>query len=708
MSVTLREEEGVGFIEFDQPDSPVNVLNFETITKLDGLLDEVAQRDDLNALVFVSAKPGIFIAGADIKEIEKITEPADGQKKAEAGQFLINKIEDLSFPTVAVINGAALGGGCELALGCQYRLATFDEKVKIGLPEVNLGFVPGFGGTYRLPRLVGLTEGISMILAGKPVDGQKALRIGLVDRLLPEKGLNNQIHVFVKEVLAGKWKRARFPGTRKKGLPKMLDTSRLGHALIYRQSRKNVMKLTKGFYPAPLKAIDVIKQNFYCERTRGLKIESKAFSELAVTRISKNLVSLFYLSEKYKKLKMDSLGGTTPRSIKKAAVLGAGTMGGGIAQILSYKDIWTRLKDLNFDALALGLQAARKVYGGLVKKRRLSKSVAERKMAQITTTLDYSGFKDVDIVIEAVVENLDVKKKVFQELAPNLKSEAIIASNTSALSVTEMAGVCPHPENVIGFHFFNPVHRMPLVEVITTPMTSNETLLTSLSLVKRLNKTPIVVKDSPGFIVNRILLVYMNEAGRIFEETGDLGRIDRAVTKFGMPMGPFILSDEVGLDVGIKVLNILEDAFGERFKAVDVFNAVYEKKWLGKKTKKGFYIHGKKKTLNPEVKGCLKESPSASLNEDDCLKRLIYLMINEAAMCLDEKIVFEPDAIDVGMIFGTGFPPFRGGLLRYADQVGIAAIVKDLERFADTLKSDRFKPCAYLLKLQSDNKGFYE
>ena len=708
MPLMFRLQNNIGFIEFDQDDSKVNLLTSDVIKELDKALDNVKNNTLVHALVFISKKKDVFIAGADIKEIEKIVEPKDGMAKAKAGQDVLNKIEDLKIPTIAVVDGVALGGGCELTLACLYRVSTFNDKVRIGLPEVNLGFVPGFGGTYRLPRIVGLSEGLKMILAGKPIDSNKALRIGLFDQLFPQNGLATHVHKFVSEILAGNIKKKRYSPKKKKGLEKFLDESRLGNRLVFYKSRQSVISATKGFYPAPLKAIDVVQKNFYTNREEGLEIEARGFGELAITAISKNLVHVFYLSEEYKKLKVEGADNVAPSAIDKCGVLGAGIMGGGIAQLLSSKGIWCRLKDISYDAIGKGYQAAAKIYKQAVDKRILSKAVAQEKMAHISGTLDYSGFGNLDMVIEAVVENMDVKRKVFKELSDVVGQKTILATNTSALSVTEMAKATKDPSKVIGFHFFNPVHRMPLVEIITTPMTSTETLVASLNLVKRLGKTAIVVKDSCGFVVNRILLGYINEAGRILEEGADMQTVDKVATDFGMPMGPFTLSDEVGLDVGIKVLHILEQAFGDRFKPTVIFDSIYKKGFLGKKSGKGFYIHQKKRVPNPEVQGLLGKTAGRSFNREECEERLILIMVNEAARCLEDGIVNHASAIDVGMIFGIGFPAFRGGLLKYADDLGVENIVAKLEKLESTLKAERFKPCRYLVDLKNQKNKFYQ
>jgi len=703
MSVFYKEESNIGTLTFDQPDSKVNVLNAATLVTLDNILDDLKGKS-LKALIIQSAKKDIFIAGADIKEIENITEIGDGKSKAQAGQRVMDKIEDLPFPVIAVIDGVALGGGCELALACRYRIMTFNDKIRIGLPEVNLGFVPGFGGTYRLPRLLGLQQGLKMIVSGNPINSSAAFKCGLADRLYPSTGLSARVAEFIEEVSGQPHKRI-FKPIAFKGFPAFLEKNPLGQMVVFKETIKTIQKATKGFYPSPLKAVEVIKKTRYLPREQALDIESSAFAELAITPISKNLVKVFYLSEKYKKLTIPGAENVAPMPINKGAVIGAGIMGGGIAQLLSDRGVWARLKDINQDAIAKGLKAAYDVYAQAMKRKKARPYEVAAKMGMISGTVDYSGFADVDIAIEAVVENMDIKKKVFAEVSGVLSSKAILASNTSSLSVTEMARASKDPSRVIGFHFFNPVHRMPLIEIITTEFTSQETLVSTLAFAKKLGKTPVIVKDAPGFLVNRILLGYINEAGRILDEGGSIEGIDRFATNFGLPMGPFTLSDEVGLDVGVKVLHVLETGLGPRFKPAKIFDDVLPKKLLGKKSGKGFYIHGKEKTVNPEVQSLVKGGRAVS--EQEAIQRMIYIMINEAAMILQEKVVDGPDTVDIGMIMGTGFPPFRGGLLRYADSIGIDQLVNDLEKLEARFKDSRFKPCAYILDLKNQGKKFY-
>ncbi|MFA5060332.1 MAG: 3-hydroxyacyl-CoA dehydrogenase NAD-binding domain-containing protein [Candidatus Omnitrophota bacterium] len=705
-SVFYHVKNNVGVIEFDQPDSKVNLLSSAALKQLEVFLEEIRSNSMLKAVVFVSKKQDVFIAGADIKEIEGIKVPQDGELKSRAGQQILDKIEDLRIPAIAVIDGVALGGGCELALACHYRVATFNEKIKMGLPEVNLGIIPGFGGTYRLPKLVGLTQGLKMILTGKLISSREAFKVGLVDRIFPQKNLDILLDQFVDEVSAKGYHRK--PRKEKTIQEFLLERTSLGRGIIFDQARKTVLKTTKGFYPAPLKAIEVIKSTYGLNRVTALSREAKAFSELVATDVSKNLIQLFYLTEKYRKLIVPGTESIAPLQIKKCAVLGAGIMGGGIAQLLSSRKIWVRLKDVHYDAIAKGLKAASLIYQKAVKARKIKEFESSVGMARITSTLDYSGFQDADMVIEAVVENIDVKKNIFKELSAAVSSKAILCTNTSALSVTEMAKEAKDPSRVIGLHFFNPVERMPLIEIIKTDLTSPETIASALQCTKRLGKTPIIVKDSCGFLVNRILLGYVNESGRILEEGNRVEYVDRVMTDFGMPMGPFALSDEVGLDVGFKVLQILEKGLGERFKPVGIFEKVYQKKTFGKKTGKGFYIHGKKRIPNPEIYGMITKSALPDPQRSEYLKRMVYTMINEAARCLQEGIVDNAETVDVGMIMGTGFPAFRGGLLRYTDFVGPENIVNDLLRLKEKFNAERFLPCDYLNNLSRANKKFYQ
>ena len=702
----LSWKDETAIIEFDQPDSKVNILSTPAMAELRDIISQLQAgangRSPITGLCIVSRKPDIFIAGADIKEIEGITVSGDGEAKAAAGQKILNTLEKLPFVSVALINGACLGGGLELALACDYRLACFGDKVKLGLPEVKIGLIPGFGGTKRLPRLVGLRKGIELISSGSAISGVEALKIGLVDGLVNQDRLLEEAIEFLKKNPA---KRRRYKPKLKGLVNALLDKTYTGRSILKFQSRKFILKTTKGRYPAPLAALDVVVRNYRMPLGIALRIEARAFGKLVVGEISKNLIKVFYLIEKYKKIKYSD---AKPRQIHKCAVLGAGVMGGGISQLLSFYGLPVRMRDLNYQALGRGLAHAQEVYSYAVKKKKIKPHQAIKGMALISAATDYSGFGNSDLIIEAVVEDMKIKKQVFAELNSAAAPDAILASNTSCLSIAEMSEGVKNKERVIGMHFFNPAHRMPLIELIRADKTSGETVATMVNFAREIGKAVIVVRDSCGFLVNRILLPYLNEAGFLLDDGADFENVDRVMLRFGMPMGPFELIDEVGIDVGYKVARLLEAHFGGRMKACSILEKAYQKKWLGKKTGKGFYAYkGKEKTPNKEIYSLARNSQPAGrrqkLSDDDILNRITYKMINEAAMCLDERVCGEPGDIDIGMIMGIGFPPFKAGLLRYADTVGPDKIIEGLKRFRGATGSERFAPCGYLLR----RKKFY-
>ncbi len=696
----LSVEGEVGNLLFDCPDTDINILTSEHLNTLSQTLDEIASRTDFKVLMVTSSKRKIFIAGADIKEINGISTPADAFSKAEEGKKIFQKLEDLKIPTVCVINGACLGGGYELALSCDYRVASFSPDVKIGLPECNLGILPGFGGSIRLPRLIGLLKALPMILAGRVVSAEEALKNGMVDKLFTQLTLLKDATDFAKEQI----NKSSSGLPRKKDLGTwFLEDTPLGRAVVFQKARKDVLQKTKGVYPAPFEIIDLIQKTYGKDTPEAYRLESEHFSRLGTTDVSKNLIQVFFLSEKYKKFKWTS---TELKSdgIQKVGVVGAGIMGGGIAQLVSQKEVPVRVKDLNEKALSGALKEAMGIYKSALKRRKIKKHEVEKKMNLISVGLNNSGLKNCGILIEAVVEDLGIKQKVFKELDALTDKNVILASNTSSLPVTQMAQVCSHPERVIGLHFFNPVNRMPLVEVIRAQQSSEETIERTVQFARRLGKTVILTEDRPGFLVNRLLLPYLNEAAYLLEQGLSPEKIDAIAEKFGMPMGPIELVDQVGIDVGYKVAHILQEAFGERMKVAKILEDVKAKGLLGKKSGKGFYLYqGKKKVTNPEVK----IGSGSRVSDEDALKRMIYIMINEAARCLEEKVIDSAGTVDIGMIMGTGFPPFRGGLLRYADSVGIANIVKDLERFQKEVDLKRFEPCDYLRQLALKNTTFH-
>lgn len=689
-------DRGQGWFElmFDQPDSKANVFNELALKELDQVAQDLAGRKDIKGLLVTSGKSDIFIAGADLSLIKSLDTIDKALAGCTAGQQAVHRFSKLPFETVAAINGACLGGGFELALACKKRLASDAKAVKIGLPEVMLGILPGFGGSVRLPRLVPLPTALDLILTGKQIDGVRAYKAGVVDAYLPQQNFNERALTWAK-ANAGK------PGRRLTSFMGRVMEMVPFRGIIFSQARKQVMKTTKGKYPAPLKILELLAEIHGLQIEEALKREAKAFAVLAVTPISKRLIELFQLSESVKKT-----NGVGPevqaKKVERAALLGAGVMGGGIAWAFANKEIPVRMKDLNYEAVSLGWQQAARDFGYALKKRKITKNQFLGKMGMISGTTDYSGFKTADVVVEAVVENMDVKKKVLAECENYISPDCVFASNTSSLSITEMQSVAKRPDKVGGFHFFNPVSRMPLIEVIAGAKTSPETVATLFELAKKLGKTPIVVKDGPGFLVNRLLLPYMNEALFVFGEGVSVERIDRVMVDFGMPMGPLRLVDEVGIDVAAKVAKILNAAFGARAQASPISDLIVKSGRLGKKNGKGFYLYEKEKEtgLDDTIVSLVpnRTTKSVNLSDTEIVQRLIYPMINEAALALAEGVVKTPGEVDLGMIMGTGFPPFRGGLLRFADSETPKRVADTLEKFAAAGGGERMKPNQALLE----------
>lgn len=707
--ITLTErEDGIALLELDLAGEKVNKFSTPVMQHFDNLLDTL-MKSKAKALVVISRKPKIFIAGADINEIKDIREKEDAKEKAAEGQRILSKFEDIPMPVVVAIHGASMGGGTEMALACDYRICSDDKSTRIGLPETQLGIIPGFGGCVRLPRVVGIQAALDIILAGKAVDSRKAKKIGLVDEVVPASMLED-VAIKMAQDVASKGKR------KKKFKPKGFMASVLegiGKGVVFSQAEKMVMKQTKGHYPAPLKALEAVKKTYgMSNREKALDIEASLFSEVAITDISKNLIKIFFMTENIKKQNGVSDSSVKGKAIHHMGVLGAGTMGGGIAQLGADKGIEVRVKDLNSDALSKAFVAAQAIWDKKVKRRRMSKFEFKEKMARISGGTDYAGFGRMELCVEAIVEDMKIKQSVIGETAKHMPEDAIIATNTSSLSVTEMALGHPKPENFGGMHFFNPVHKMPLVEVIRGEKTSDETTATIFELSKRMGKFPVVVKDGPGFLVNRLLLPYLNEAVFLLQEGMSIEAVDKYYLKFGMPMGPFHLIDEIGIDVAVKVAKIFHDAFGERAEPSPLMNKVVETGRLGKKNQKGFYKYdekGKKLEIDQSVYSDLGlSSPSNPYGEEVCVNRGVFAMINEAARALiDDRIVERAEEVDLAMIMGTGFPPFRGGLMSHADAVGARKVADELSRFADDI-SLRFKPAESLMKMADEDAKYYD
>lgn len=710
-SLRIVPKGDIALLEWDLVGEKVNKLSTPVMARFQEVIGEL-KSSAFKAVVIISRKPKIFIAGADIEEIKRISGKEEYLKVLEQAHSIFNALEDLPIVTVAAIGGQCLGGGCEMVLSCDYRLCADGPETRIGLPEVKLGIIPGFGGCVRLPRTVGLPAALDIILAGKAVDGRKAEKIGLVDACVPAQQLEERALQFARDKIAAGGHKRRKVYVPKGAMNVFLD-SFLGRPVVFKQARKSVTKETKGFYPAPLKALEVVQKTYgMSSRQRALAIEAEGFSEVAATPVSKNLIDLFYMMEAVKKQTGVEGKDVKALPVGHMAVLGAGTMGGGIAQVAADKGIFVRMKDITNEALALGFRHASEIFGKYLKRRRISKFDYDAKMAMISGALDYSGFRQMDVVVEAIVEDMGIKKKVIAEAAGQCRPDTIFATNTSSLSVTEMAEAHPHPENFVGMHFFNPVDKMPLVEVIRGPKSSDVATATIFDLAKRMGKTPVVVKDGPGFLVNRLLMPYMIEAMFLLQEGMAIEVVDRWYThKFGMPMGPFRLMDEVGLDVCIKVVKIFHKALGDRIEVPQMIGALADSRRLGKKSGRGFYLYddkGQQLSVDRAVYAELGlKAPTNPLTEQECLERGVFTMINEAALALiEDHIVFGAQDVDLAMIMGTGFPPFRGGLLKYADALGTQYVAGQLEIYASKCGA-RLKPTQPLSNLAKTNRKFY-
>lgn len=701
-SISYEVKESVAYIGFGaNTDKSMPILDEQTLTDLRDAVEQVhSDQKNLKGLILFSHKDGAFTAGADISLIAAMKTEADAQAGAEAGQQIFNRIEDLSITSIACVHGFCLGGGMEMALSCNVILASDSKKTAFGLPEVKLGLLPGFGGTYRMPRRVGLVKALDLILTGKMVKAKKAKKMGLADAVYPKERLLSMALTHLK----GRKDKASFKET----IENLASDNFFSRKIIFDKARENVMSKTKGFYHAPIKILDTMENGMSKGRSSYLASEAQAFGELCISEQSKNLQHIYFLTERAKKYPGPEASGEAPK-LNRGACLGAGTMGGGIAWLMADNGMAPIMKDLNVDALNLGLKQSSRNFAGALKRKKMTVDEFNRKQRSIHTQTDYSGFKNIDLVIEAIVENMDIKKKVFSEMEKEVSDEALVVSNTSSLSVEEMASAFEKSERFAGLHFFNPVNRMPLVEIISHSKVAPETLEALYKWCLRVKKTPIIVKDGPGFLVNRILMPFMNEAGHLLEEGVTIEAIDEACLNFGMPMGPCRLMDEVGLDVGVKVAKIIHEGVGDRLESGNALVKIVESGLLGKKGGVGFYHYdekGKQLQVNDAVK---KYFPSTVKNMDEVeiQKRIFLPMINEAAQIIDEGIVQAAEDVDLGLIFGIGFPPFRGGLLRYADNEGLDRILDALKNFEGNVSANRYKAVPYLEKLVQERKKFY-
>ncbi|MDZ7778703.1 MAG: 3-hydroxyacyl-CoA dehydrogenase NAD-binding domain-containing protein [Gemmatimonadota bacterium] len=709
------DDDGIGWLTFADPERALNVLTEGVMKRLGSALDEArgaGREGRVRAVVIRSGKESGFIAGADVEAIAEIEDPEAAENKVRMGQAVFADVASLPVPTVAAIHGICLGGGLELSLACTHRVASDDPRTRLGLPEVMLGILPAWGGTSRLPRLVGLQAALDLLLTGKQADAHKARRIGLVDEVFPADLFDDLARRYALDVAAG----VRSPGrARKRLLQRLLDDTPPGRSLVLRTARKKVLESTGGDYPAPLHILDLLEEHLGGSVEDSLAAEARAAGELIVSPECKGLIHVFRMREAARKGNGVDDAEVTGRPVDRIGILGAGVMGGGIAQLAGYHGLSAHMKDIEHEAVSGGLEHARMLFDKAVANRKQSRSEATRAMERISGGVDYHGLSTCQVVVEAVVERMDVKRDVLAETEKWVEDDCVLATNTSSLSVADMAEALDRPERFCGMHFFNPVHRMPLVEIVRGPETSDEAVATIYRLALSLDKVPVVVGDGPGFLVNRILGPYLNEGGFLLGEGLDVEAIDRVAKTFGMPMGPLRLVDEVGIDVSRHAGEALHDALGARLEPSPALERIGASTRTGRKGGRGFYRYenGKEEGVDASVYGDLglpapdDARGGSEPDETEIRHRLLLPMVNEAARVLEEGIVSSAADVDLGMVMGTGFPPFRGGLLRFADSVHPRAVLDRLRELEEA-HGHRFTPATSIVELASDDRTFYE
>lgn len=704
---------GVATLLVDDPGERVNTIHPELMLELVGLLDRLEGDPAVKAVVLASGKPDGFVAGAKIELMQSVRAAADAERLARDGQAVFDRLERFPKPVVAAIHGACLGGGCEWVLACRWRVASDDPRTTLGQPEVQLGLIPGGGGTQRLPRLVGVQAALDLILAGKSLEARKAARIGLVDEVAPAPILLEVARSRALALASGKLARTpRRPEGAVAALRSLaLEENLLGREVLFRQARKLTLARTRGHYPAPLAALDAVEHGLKHGMAAGLAREAKRFGELAVSPVARRLMELFFATTALKKENGAGDPAVKARPVARVGVLGGGLMGSGIAYVTVNAGIPVRLRERDDAAAAHALGAVRRILDERVKRRSIDRLERGEKLRLLTATTDWSGLAEVDVLVEAVFEDLALKQEMVRAFEA-VNGRGIFASNTSSIPVARIAEASRRPEAVLGMHYFSPVHKMPLLEVIATPATSREAIATAVALGKRQGKTVIVVGDGAGFYTSRILGAYLNEAAHLLAEGADIAALDRALVGFGFPVGPVTLLDEVGIDVGEKVGKVLHAAFGARLAPPAALHAVAAAGRLGRKNGKGFYLYGgaqrrKEKRVDATVYDLLPGGRARRpFDAAELQERLVLQLVNEAIRCLGEGILRSPRDGDVGAVFGLGFPPFLGGPFRWADALGARALLGRLQALRARL-GERFEPAPLLVEQGRREKPFH-
>lgn len=700
-----KRENGVAIVWLDQPNEKINKVSLEFMSEIDELFKQLDNDPEIKAAVIASRKKD-WIAGADIDMFGKVKQKGDFIEVTQNGHQSLNRLEKSKKPVVAAVNGACLGAGTEIALACQGRIVSDDKSTHFALPEVMLGLLPGGGGTQRLPRLIGIQKALDMMLTGKKIYGGKAKKIGLADKITTKESLLNAAIDFALQLTKGTYKRE----DKREWMEKMLESNSVTRGIVYRKAKEMVMKQTLGNYPAPLKILECVEIGMEDGMEKGLEAEALKFEELILTDESRQLIRIFFnMTEK----KKNPYAADKIKSTDTIAMVGAGFMGAGIAEVSALDGIHVLLKDIKEETIATAKQTIWKDLERKLKRKTMSQPEAEEIMIRVESKLDYKGFDKVDVIVEAVFEEIKLKQKIVADCEAAARPDTIFASNTSALPISHIAEKAVRPENVIGMHYFSPVPKMPLLEIIKTPKTADWVTATCFELGIRQGKTCIVVNDGPGFYTTRILAPYMNECFLLIEEGCDAAMIDKAMKKWGFPVGPVTLQDEVGIDVGA---HIMSGEFAEYAKkregarSTDAIIRMFKDGYHGKKNQRGFYKYdekGKKQGINEDIYKYFGNPSRKEFAAEVIQHRLGMMMINETLYCLQENILENPTDGDVGAIFGLGFPPFTGGPFRFIDHQGADKVLAIMDDLAVKYGA-RFKSAQILRDYAREGKKFYE
>lgn len=700
----VERHDDVAVIVLDMPEATVNTLRPDVEAQLAPVLDEVERDAAVVAVVLTSGKPDSFIVGADIDLFRGVASAGDGIALSRAGQRAAERLETFAKPLVAAVNGTCLGGGLELAMACHARIAADHDATRLGQPEVQLGLIPGAGGTQRLPRLVGLERALDLILTGKDVSATQAHRLGLVDEVVHPSLLIAAACAYARRLgdarpSAGTH-RAPLVGRVRRAL---LEDTPAGRLVLFRQAEATVRARTHGTLPAPLRALDVLRTGAERGPEAGYAAEAQAFGELLVTTQARNLIRLFDVRQR---LRRDARGAAAQaREVRKVAVVGAGLMGAGIAAVtVGRAGVPVRLRDLDREALRRGQRSIREYLDQRVARRRMTPHERDRLLSLVHPGTDYTGFGGAELVIEAVVEDLAVKHRVVKELADVTSPDAVIASNTSSIPIDRIADGHPRPEVVVGMHYFSPVPRVPLLEVVEGPRTAEWVTATAVDVGRRQGMTVVVVGDGPGFYTSRILGPYINEAALLLSDGATVEAIDGALERLGFPVGPFRLLDEVGIDVAAKISAVLQDGLGDRLSPAAAMQAVVRDGRQGRKNGRGFYRYRTEdgRTHRGDVDASVYElvprTPRPAPGPDEIVDRAVLAMVNEAAWTLGDGVLRSPRDGDAAAVFGLGFPPHLGGPLRYVDDRGVRQVVRRVRELAAT-HGPRFTPAPLLVEV---------